>query len=76
VEAGLLEVRGTSGNAAGEDEPVQFQQKYALTERGEHAAEFGEFEVEMPGATLDTPVTGLMGELYKTLAAARKSRKK
>ncbi len=76
VEAGLLEVRGTSGKTASEDEAVQFQQKYALTERGEHAAEFGEFEVEMPGATLDTPVTGLMGELYKTLAAARKSRKK
>ena len=76
VELGLLKVQGPAVKAASEDEPAQFQQKYVLTEEGEHAAEFGEFEIEMRGATVDTPVTGLMGELFKTLAAARKPRKK
>ena len=77
VEIGLLEVRpGTPVAAVTDEEPLQFRQKYALTEMGERAAEFGEYEVDIPGATEDTPVTGLMGELYKTLAAARKPRKK
>ena len=77
VEIGLLEVRSGSPVAAiSDDEPLQFRQKYALTEMGERAAEFGEYEMEIQGATEDTPVTGLMGELYKTLAAARKPRKK
>jgi hypothetical protein len=73
VKAGLLEVRsGPTAKSPDEDEPAQFRTKYGLTTLGEHAAEYGEYEIEIPGATADTPVTGLMAELLK----ARESTKK
>jgi len=76
VKAGLIEVRsGPTARTGEDDEPAQFRQKYGLTSLGEHAAEYGEYEIEIPGATAETPVTGLMAELLKSREGGKKPSK-
>jgi hypothetical protein len=63
------------------DEPVQFRTRYALTEKGRHAAEYGEYEVaHVPSPT---PLSGLAAEFFSqvdkrmdTPAGGQKARKK
>jgi hypothetical protein len=51
VTAGLLEVVGLDplpvGKPSREPVPVPFRKRYKLTAKGEHAAEFGEYEYEL-----------------------------
>lgn len=68
VELGLIAVAAKatppSAHATLEEkkEPVQFRTRYVLTEKGRHAAEYGEYEVEhMPS---ETPLSGLAAELF------------
>lgn len=58
VKKGLIEVVEEADN------PLNVT--YKLTPLGEYAAEYGEYEVNIPGATADSPITGLMAELIKT----------
>ena len=90
VKLGLIAVAAKASplpaNATGEekDDPVQFRTRYALTEKGRHAAEYGEYEVaHMPS---ETPLSGLAAELFaqtekkmdihSTPASERKPQKK
>ncbi|MBN9119017.1 MAG: hypothetical protein J0I06_07625 [Planctomycetes bacterium] len=54
VNEGLLQVVGVDDLPAGAPEPdkrrpVQFRTRYALTAKGEHAAEYGEYTYELKG---------------------------
>jgi hypothetical protein len=61
VAAGLLEAVGVDPLPAGAAgpvarAPVQFRTRYALTPRGAHAAEYGEYEYELKPAQTAPPV--------------------
>ena len=61
VEAGLIAVATSpTKTASGEKGPPQFRTHYKLTEKGRHAAEYGEYEQAYTPA--DRPLTGLAAE--------------
>lgn len=68
VELGLIAVAAkapplSAGATLDEkNEPVQFRTRYALTEKGRHAAEYGEYEVAHTPSV--TPLSGLAAELF------------
>jgi hypothetical protein len=68
VSVGLLAPVGEPGDGRA-DEPVQFRTRYRLTELGEQAAEYGEYEREF--TTEEKPVTGTAAELLADLAARK-----
>src|SRR5262249_31922787 len=68
VELGLIAVAAkptplpASATLEEKNEPVQFRTRYVLTEKGRHAAEYGEYEV--PHMHSERPLSGLAAELF------------
>ena len=74
VEDGLIAVADKPGQAPEFprfEEPVQFVTLYKLTPRGEHAAEYGEYQADYTPSQ-DAPISGLYAELQISLEAQKR----
>ena len=70
VNEGLLEVVGLNEESAQTKQfPVQFRTRYKLTAKGEHAAEYGEYQYEWKRPLAESPVATSAGRSH-----ARKAR--
>jgi hypothetical protein len=70
VAEGLLAPAGKPGKEAGTaGEPVQFRTRYGLTDKGRHAAEYGEYD--RPYTPGDVPLVGTAAEIVEARAARR-----
>jgi len=75
VADGLLTPAGRPEGGAGDAaEPVPFRTRYTLTERGRHAAEFGEYD--RPYTPGDAPLTGKAAALVAARGGRPKGRKR
>jgi hypothetical protein len=70
VAEGLLEPAGKPEKGSGEPAgPAQFRTRYALTDKGRHAAEYGEYD--RPYTPGDTPLVGTAAAIVEARAARR-----
>lgn len=73
IAKGLLALDGNAPkDSQNPDEPIQFTKMYVLTEMGEYAAEYGEYEYSYT-PNRDAPLTGTAAELWKTLERTTES---
>ena len=72
VEEGLLAPVGKPDKAPGKaGEPAQFRTRYGLTDKGRHAAEYGEYD--RPYTPGEAPLVGLAAEVVEARTVRRGS---